>query len=279
MSNSENDRGEPTPIATLAATDPVSEPAEPTTQPTIDPATGPILILATDPTANSAKPSNLIYKTGDVLKATEEYIVHQCNCITTRGGGLAMMIAQKFPYAAPYVHRRPYPGRFPRCLPEDEAKPGTIQVWRGEEEGQPAFIGLFAQYKGGECDERETTGQREIWFKECLESLEEDVIDLQSLAFPYRIGCGIAGGNWRAYEGMIKSWAEKHPGITVAIYKLEEEEENVEPPTCQGRGRGGGRGRDRDRGSGSGSRSEGGSERGRGRGRARARGRACGRGN
>jgi hypothetical protein len=40
-----------------------------------------------------------------------------------------------------------------------------------------------------------------------------------SIAFPYKIGCGLAGGKWEDYESMIYKFAKENPNIKVKIYK------------------------------------------------------------
>jgi O-acetyl-ADP-ribose deacetylase (regulator of RNase III) len=191
-----------------------------------------------EPPAETIALKNLIYRTGDVLTAKEEYIVHQCNCITTTTAGLARVITSKFPYAAPYSNRRPDPCRPSRCLPEDVSKPGTIQVWRSPTGDSPHFIGLFAQYEPGKPSGDDSECAREEWFKYCL-TLIEKVSGVKSIAIPWQIGCGLAGGNWKVYEEMIREWAERHPDILVVIYKLEDSK------GAGSRGGRGGRGRSR----------------------------------
>ena len=202
--------------------------------------------------AETSNPSNLIYKSGDVLKATEQYIVHQCNCVTTTSAGLANAIAKQFPYADPYSHRRPDPNRASRCVPEDAAKPGTIQVWRPPQDMDgPSFIGLYAQIEVTKSRKMEgdTKQDREEYFRKCMDLIAERMKDVKSLALPWQIGCGLARGDWNVYQGIIKEWAEKHPDITIAIYKLEGAENSSRG---RGRGRGGGRGRGEGRGRGRG---------------------------
>src|SRR5579862_2431257 len=182
----------------------------------------------------TSKSANLIYKSGDVLKATEEYIVHQCNCVTTTTAGLATAISKQFPFANPYSNRRPDPNRPSRCQQEDAAKPGTRQIWRSEDGKGPAFIGLYAQYGPGRPSNKDhdTAKDREEWFKKCLELIDE-VKGVKSIALPWQIGCGLAGGRWATYEKIIKDWAETHPDVFVSIYKLEDAGHS-----SRGRGRG-----------------------------------------
>jgi hypothetical protein len=77
-----------------------------------------------------------------------------------------------------------------------------------------------------------------------------------SVALPWGIGCGLAGGDWKVYEGAIREWARGMEGVEVVLYRLE-------GGTVTGRGRGRGRGR---------------GGRGRGRGRGRGTGQGSGRG-
>ena len=55
----------------------------------------------------------------------------------------------------------------------------------------------------------DTQEEREQWFKECLETLGENK-KYQNLAFPYKIGCGLAGGNWDHYLPMIEDFTVKY---------------------------------------------------------------------
>ena len=205
---------------------------------------------AEDSPANNGdegRPKNLIYKSGDITTATQDYIVHQCNCKSITAGGLASVIGRVFPYAAPYVHRRPDPNRHNRCIPEDESRPGTIQAWRPDPSSatavnSPAIIGLYAQYGPGKPGPEDSEVERQVWFRRCLGLLEK-VPDLKSIAVPWQIGCGLAGGDWEVYEGIIREWAEAHPDMTVVIYKLEQSHPNYGgPPARRRRGRGRGRG-------------------------------------
>ena len=58
---------------------------------------------------------------------------------------------------------------------------------------------------------------RENYFKQCLDKISK-IKDIKSIAFPYLIGCGIAGGNWNNYLDMILEFAESNPNIEVSIY-------------------------------------------------------------
>lgn len=62
---------------------------------------------------------------------------------------------------------------------------------------------------------------RHAWFRACLDKLAACVRAHGSVAFPYKIGCGLAGGNWEAdYLPMLRRWSEEaRPDLLVRIYR------------------------------------------------------------
>ena len=53
----------------------------------------------------------VLEKYGDLLQATEQFIVHQCNCVGKSARGLALALFKKFPHADVYqsLHARSRP--------------------------------------------------------------------------------------------------------------------------------------------------------------------------
>jgi hypothetical protein len=45
---------------------------------------------------------------------------------------------------------------------------------------------------------------REKWFRECLMDLGSKYFE--KVAFPFKIGCGLAQGDWKVYANMIKDF-------------------------------------------------------------------------
>jgi O-acetyl-ADP-ribose deacetylase (regulator of RNase III) len=160
-------------------------------------------------------PKNLVhFVKGNLLEAPEQYICHQCNCITDKALGLAKSIFTAFPYADVYT---------PRGQTESKKdKPGTIQIM-GNGKSQRYVINMFAQYYPGKpkigITRVDLEGEREHWFAQCLDEIKH-IQNLQSVAFPYQIGCGLAGGNWAWYYHMIEQFAQSVPHVRVAIYQL-----------------------------------------------------------
>ena len=90
-------------------------------------------------------------------------------------------------------------------------------------------MNLFAQdvpgklewkpYAYGKLTREETQKIREKWFVEALTKLTELDLKKESIAIPYQIGCGLAGGVWKNYRRHIEDFA-KRTGVDVTIYRL-----------------------------------------------------------
>lgn len=152
---------------------------------------------------------------GDLFEAPEKYIVHQCNCVTKKAAHLAFDMFKKFPYADIYTGRT------------DPDQIGSIII-RGNGKDERYVVALLGQFFPGHIkypnSNLDGTKVRQKAFHKALMELAK-VPDLESVAFPYGIGCGAAGGDWNYYLGTIENFAkyvsEKH-GTKVVIYKLGE---------------------------------------------------------
>jgi len=161
--------------------------------------------------------------TGSLLDSTDTYICHQTNCVSTgSAAGIARVIFDKFPYADCYRDR----------LVADE--PGTFEL-RGDGNINRFVINLHGQYKPGgpnypgtkDLKYNDTSEDREHYFALCLAGLmsTENIKRGQTLAFNWRIGCGIAGGNWERYTDMLNAASTLlvAKGVKVRVYKLASE--------------------------------------------------------
>ncbi len=166
---------------------------------------------------------------GDLLNADTEYIVQQNCCTSTKTSGLSEAIAKKFPGANIYEDRRTYKGNW--AVLEDRPEPGTIFLFEFENSKEGELKGIicaFAQYTHGKpgmlqdplgADVKDSAKDRQGYFQSCLEQIL--LLEPKSVGFPYKIGCGLAGGSWSIYEKMIRDWSVKNPKIDVVIYQLE----------------------------------------------------------
>lgn len=156
--------------------------------------------------------------TGNLLDAKEKYICHQCNCVSHMAAGVAKAIFDKFPYSDIYSIRHKGQDMIAHDVP------GT-NIIKGNGIDQRFVVNMLSQYyPGGSYPhyENDNTKSRQQYFHKCLKSLAK-VPDLDSVAFPAGIGCGLAAGDWEWYYGTIKNFAsyiEKMQHAKVVIYKL-----------------------------------------------------------
>jgi O-acetyl-ADP-ribose deacetylase (regulator of RNase III) len=163
--------------------------------------------------------------TGDLLESKEKYIAHQCNCLTQNSAGTAKAIFDKFPHANTYAKR--VRGEDGQTTNIDV--PGTITIL-GDGKEQRFVINMFAQYYPGKpkypLSSLDGTLIRQKQFHKCL--LRVALLpDLESIAFPWRIGCNLGGGDWEYYLGTINNFAqyvEEKQGAKVIIYRRDGDE-------------------------------------------------------
>lgn len=146
--------------------------------------------------------------TGNILSSQEQYIAHQCNCVTTYAKGLADIIFKKWDYADCYSIRW------------ENDKPGTIEV-RGDGKESRYIINMFAQYNPGkppgEKDPLDGIQARKGYFIECMKRVAE--LKPSSVSMPWQIGCGLAGGDWDFYKKVIDKFSGS---LNIVLYKLPE---------------------------------------------------------
>ena len=154
----------------------------------------------------------LFYKKGNLLEADLDFICHQVNCQGRMGSGIAKAIKEKWPvvydtYLAKFVNaeRNFY-----------HTYLGDIQVINVNE--NTSVINFFSQLTYG-YDGRKYTNYEA--FYHCLNYVKECCPKGSKIGFPYKIGCGLGGGNWAIIRTMIHEILAKD--FEVYIYRLEEQ--------------------------------------------------------
>jgi len=146
--------------------------------------------------------------TGNILSAEEQYIAHQCNCVTTTSAGLAKIIFTKWTHAECY---------YIRWAPD---KPGTIEVRGDGKYHGRLIINMFAQYNPGKPpsadDPLDGFQARKKYFIMCLNEIKK--LNPVSIAFPLYIGAGMAGGDHNFYKSALTKFADSN--INVVLYDL-----------------------------------------------------------
>lgn len=175
---------------------------------------------------NKHKKMSVRIVSGNLLNSPEKYIIHQCNCYTVKAHGLSLSIFEKYPWADCYSERRQFNNRN-LAIPKDCAKFGGVKIIYGPRE-KKAIVCLFAQLCPGKPNrfrsypywETDTSEMRLIKFRKCLKKFGKycEKRGIKSVAFPYRIGCGLAGGNWKDYYHAIDYFSRKYSVISI-LYK------------------------------------------------------------
>ncbi len=145
--------------------------------------------------------NNLTVVHGNLLSSGEEYIVQQINSTGRTLAGLSQTIGMMYPESN--LYNGPYK--------QTNRPPGNIIITNNR------VINIIGQKSPGKPKHGDTAEDRENWFRTALNKIP---VDIKSIAFPYGIGCGLAGGNWQSYYQMIKNFAMKNPQIDVKIYKI-----------------------------------------------------------
>lgn len=127
-----------------------------------------------------------------------DFCMHGCNCHNTMGAGIALQIAQNFPYAKEADDK---------TISGDKKKLGKIII----AEGSPInVINCYTQYNFNR-DFRQLNYEA---LYRCLEQIELNIPKTKSILIP-QIGCGLAGGNWNIVKTMIDEVLKYHNTIYV----------------------------------------------------------------
>lgn len=158
----------------------------------------------------------IIHSESNLLLSEEQYLIHQCNCVSRRAAHLSKSVFRKFPYADIYSGREKEVSI--KSLPEDQ-RPGTILV-RGDGDSQRYIVNLLGQvFPGTPKFETgiDTLLTRERYFLSGIQRIFTR-LDPESIALPWRIGCGAAGGRWPVYASLIYSYSLLYPRVNIHIY-------------------------------------------------------------
>ena len=143
-------------------------------------------------------------KMGDLLNATETVIAHQVNCFGA-AGGLAADVFSKWPGA-----EDDYRMLVDR-IPQKQMLLGIAQTTGQQEDGH-IIANLYGQFYPGE-------DYRPKKLEAALTQLGENARLMGwSVALPYKLSCGICGGDWNEVLGIIKRTMK---GVFCTIYKRE----------------------------------------------------------
>lgn len=144
----------------------------------------------------------LIYKEGDILNSQENIICHQVNEDGYMGGGLALQIATKHPYA------------------ENEYKQFCNQ-FKGILYGQYQVVKIGKRKYIANCfTQRDFITNLEDIEQAFSGLLESCKLNHLTIAIPYKYGCGIANGSWEEVSKLFENLSNEYE-IDISVYRLE----------------------------------------------------------
>nr|BDT62207.1 MAG: wsv206-like protein [Penaeus semisulcatus majanivirus] len=175
----------------------------------------------------------------DKFRKKNVCICQQCNCITLKPHGLSADIVKHLgEYANSYGRRRAKPNTVNTATLETRAEPGTVDFC----EGTPCVANLFAQFFYGSSSRvqylsrkyldphiregvnNDTAAKRLMYFKSCLNNLMVDLRNkytyIDTVVFPHRIGCGMAGGSWADYQNVLLQFADKLSEDNITVFEV-----------------------------------------------------------
>ena len=149
----------------------------------------------------------LVYKNGDILKATENIICQQVNVDGIMGGGLAYQIANKYPSVnEEYIK---YCEKFHNSEEWLLGHCCIVPINKNQ-----YIANCFSQRKNFDTDYKAI---RDIFARLCSVCERAN----KTIAIPFHYGSGIANGNWEEIITIIKNLSDKYD-VSVSVYILEE---------------------------------------------------------
>lgn len=155
-------------------------------------------------------------KYGDILKADDDIIVHQVNCLGLMGAGLALQIKDTYPNVFDAYRKFVELHNTSELLGKNliTTTDGRVPDTSRYAPDVKYVSNIFAQLNIGRGT-RQTDYQ--AFEKGLVELYDFATSNELTVAIPYGIGCGLAGGEWSVIHRVISSVFHDYP---VTIYKL-----------------------------------------------------------
>ena len=142
---------------------------------------------------------------GDLFQTHAKYICHQVNCQARMGSGVAKQVRAKYPEV--------YNAYVGFCNEERNVF-GRTQFAQAND--GKVIVNMFAQSNYGYDGKLYTDYTA---FQSCLKRIKLTVPAGETIAMPFKIGCGLGGGDWNVIFGLIqKELSDKY---TVELWRKE----------------------------------------------------------
>lgn len=160
----------------------------------------------------------ITYKTGNLLESNCNIICHQVNCQGVMGSGIAKQIRDKWPEV--FTRYQEYMNYFWNMGIATSSKHylGQMQLCKVADNKYVAnFFSQDNYLPRGVCHTHYEA------FRICCKKLKSHLDDYAALknaiiGFPYKIGCGLAGGDWSIISKIIE---DEFQDYNVEIYMLD----------------------------------------------------------
>ena len=156
------------------------------------------------------------YVVGDILETQATCIVQQVNCCGAMGAGLAKQIATKWP-----------------CVKEEylnlynstKNKSSLLGKYLVVDTGTKFVINIFGQLTYASLENRKKYGYDHVYtdyraVEDAFSKLDRILKKEAKIAFPYRMGCGLANGSWSIMYKLIEEYFGERNTLIVSPYFL-----------------------------------------------------------
>lgn len=145
---------------------------------------------------------------GNIFDGSENIICHQTNCLGIMGGGIAYQVKKQYP--------KVFLEYYELCNKIKNKKELLGQVQYCKISSDRYIANCFGQLDIGLGIQTNYNA-----LKSCLQNVYETAQKYNySVSIPYKIGCGLAGGDWNIVYKMIQDIFEKSK-IDCVIYNFE----------------------------------------------------------
>lgn len=139
----------------------------------------------------------------NIFNTNCEYIMHQVNCLGIAGAGLAKQIRDRHPdWFEAYKLQCKLVGSL-----------GDVQVVSIGDEKYKGIINVFGQFSIGASTQQTSY----IALTSAFQKLKNFLPERTTIAIPYKMSCGLAGGDWNKVLKIIEEQLDGYFDIT--IYK------------------------------------------------------------
>lgn len=150
----------------------------------------------------------MIILQGDVLKTPFEIIAHQTNCMGVMGGGVAKQIREQYPFV--YEEYKSAVTQYGSMYMLGK---GQIVFCEGH-----TFFNIFGQYNYGRDRKYTDYDAFKSAFIDAIDKYRDEDEHQITIAIPYNIGCGLAGGDWNVVSKILED-LEKEKNVVFVAYE------------------------------------------------------------